>query len=856
MIPHAIDLSAMPWRFCAVQPTQGNVPSGIALDQWMPASVPGTVHYQLQQNGKIPDPWFGRNELQLQWIDQQDWEWSATFTSDAASCQCARQELIFDGLDTVATVFLNGRQVGRSANMFRQVVCDVRGALEYGTNELRVLLKSPTAFAQQEFERGGSRVPLGDFRWQTGEVRSTGRAWIRKVQCHFGWDWGTYLATSSIWQPVRLECGNGPRLTSVQIEQKHAGPIGAPSEVRLFVVVRFNSPAAASGRLRLKCDGQTSEIHTHLAQGEDSQSVSLSLAHPRLWWPNGSGEAHLYPLEVEWKDASGEVQHATRRIGLRTVELVRTADQAPDGAKGESFFFQINGRPIYAKGANWIPADQFVERCTPDVYRHLLSSMVEANMNIVRVWGGGWYELDLFYDLCDELGLMVWQDFMMACALYPDTDSFLEELAAEARYQVRRLHSHPSIVLWCGDNENATAVWEWWRRTGEFEKNVAIYTTVMSVLRKTVLAEESTRPFWLSSPSNDEFGEKPGDPDRGDVHYWDVWHKHQPFSNYLTVKPRFASEFGFQSFPEPRTIRAVIPSGELNPSSRVMEHHQRSADGNMLITNTMAREMRIAKDFDSFCRVSQINQAMAIRTAVEHWRRLRPWCMGTIFWQLNDLWPVASWSSIDYYGRWKVLQHFAGRFYAPLLASLVVHGDRLEIWGTSDHRESLELKGELELFTWDGRRVAQRSVGGGLQAGESRRLAELPLTEVLNGHAESHEVCAFLRLAGGELTAENFATLVPWKWVTLPRPAIQTSLQQNGDQLELRVQSQQVIPFFHAELENLEGHFHGDWQVLRPGSQYVMPWVPHVHRGGAMPTLEDARSLLRMLSLWDTYEDE
>lgn len=852
---HQLSLDG-PWEFRAVAPLRGDVPAGISCNEWMPALVPGTVHYQLQQNGKIPDPWFGRNELQLQWVDQQDWEWATKFVVDAGSCQEVRQELIFEGLDTAATIYLNGRQIGRSANMFRQVVCDVRGILKVGVNELSVLLRSPTAFAQEEFERSGRRVPLGEFRWQTGECRSTGRAWIRKAQCHFGWDWGVFLATSGIWQPVRLECGGGARLASVQIEQKHIGPLGAPSQVQLHIVTRFNSPIATRGSLRVHCDGQTVETRASLAQGEDSASASLVIVHPRLWWPNGSGEAHLYPLEVEWEDETGEIQHATRRIGLRTLELVRNPDRAPDGSPAESFFFQINGRPIFAKGANWIPPDQFVERCAPPVYRHLLSSMVKANMNIVRVWGGGWYEQDIFYDLCDELGLMVWQDFMMACALYPDTDAFLEELTAEARYQVRRLHTRPSIVLWCGDNENATAVWEWWRRNDDFQKNVDIYKAVMTALRRVALAEDSTRPFWLSSPSNDEFGENPGDPNRGDVHYWDVWHKHQPFGNYLTVKPRFASEFGFQSFPEPRTIRPVVPIEELNPTSRVMEHHQRSPDGNMRITNTMAREMRIPKNFDSFCWVSQINQAMAIRTAVEHWRRLRPWCMGTIFWQVNDLWPVASWSSIDYHGRWKVLQHFAGRFFAPLLPSLVVQDDRLQIWAASDLHEETDIAGELELFTWDGQRIAHRALGGRIGAGESRPLAELPLPELLDGKAEPQEVCALVHLRGGEFAGENFATLVPWKWVNLPRPQIESSLRQNGDRLELVVESHQVIPFFHAELENQEGHFQGDWRILRPGSRYLLPWVPHVHLGAAPPTLADARGLLKTFSLWDTYEHE
>ena len=393
-------------------------------------------------------------------------------------------------------------------------------------------------------------------------------------------------------------------------------------------------------------------------------------------------------------------------------------------------------------------------------------------------------------------------------------------------------------------------------QTSDFQKNVEIYTAVMTALRQVALAEDSSRPFWLSSPSNDEFGEHPGDPNRGDVHYWDVWHKHQPFGNYLTVKPRFASEFGFQSFPEPRTIRQVVPPAELNPTSRVMEHHQRSLDGNMLITNTMAREMRIPKDFDSFCWVSQINQAMAVRTAVEHWRRLRPWCMGTIFWQLNDLWPVASWSSIDYHGRWKVLQHFAGRFYAPLLASLVVATGRLEVWATSDLHEAAEMRGTLELFTWEGLPVAHRVVGGRMEPGESRKLADWPIADLLDGQAEPHEVCALVHLRGDGCTNENFTALVPWKWVTLRHPVIESSLRQNEDRLELVVQSPQVVPFFHAELEGLEGHFQGDWRILRPGSRHVLTWVPHVHRGAAMPTLADARNSLKMLSLWDTYEQQ
>ena len=844
------------WTFRLAGSPRGATAAALGLDRPMPATVPGTVHYQLQRSGKIADPWFGRNELSQQWIDEQDWEWSRTVTVSADDCRRTRQELIFDGIDTVATVYLNDKEVGHSRNMFRQVVLDVRGILLPGENRLRVVVESPTAFALAEAERGNHRVPFGDFRWQTGEVRPTGRAWIRKVQCHFGWDWGVYLATSGIWLPARLECSDLPRIAAVTIDQKHAGPAGDPDEVELRVTVRFDTSVAAKGTLRVSCDGQSAEQTAHLPQGEGSASGTIVIQNPRLWWPRGQGEQHLYELEIAWEDANGQVQRESRRIGLRTAELAREPDAAPDGKPGESFYLRINGRPVYAKGANWIPPDQFVERCTPQLYRHLLTSMVEANMNIVRVWGGGWYEQDLFYDLCDELGLMVWQDFMMACALYPDTKPFLDELTAEARYQVRRLHSRSCIVLWNGDNENVTAVWEWWRNDANFERNVEVYKGVMTALRKVVEAEDHTRPFWLSSPSNDTFGEHSGDPNRGDVHYWAVWHNRQPFSNYLTVKPRFASEFGFQSFPEPRTIRAVVPPEELNPSSRVMEHHQRAPDGNMLITNTMAREMRIPRDFDAFCWVSQINQAMAIRTAVEHWRRLKPWCMGTIYWQLNDLWPVASWSSIDYRGRWKVLQHFSKRFFAPVLASIVTHNDRIEVWATSDLAASATLTGNLELFTWDGRLITQQPVVAEIQAGESRAVVSFCLECFLKGRAEPHEVCAFVQLRNGPMLVENFTSLVPWKWVTLPQPRISSSLQWNDGRCELVVESDQPIPFFHAELQGFEGHFDGDWQVLRPGSRYVLPWVAHEFLGAASPTLEQANAALKAFSLYDTYAHE
>lgn len=814
----------------------------------MPVTVPGTVHVGLEQAGKIADPLYGRNELDVQWIDEQDWEFTREFAASGEDCGRGRQQLIFDGLDTVATIWLNGKKIGASVNMHRQVVCDVRGVLQPGENQLRIVFAAPTPFAQKQAKLGNQRVWRDKFKWQTGEEKESARQWIRKTQCHFGWDWGLYLATCGVWQSVGLDCSDAPRISAVKVLQEHVGPAGRPKEVRLTVTAYLDSPTAARGQLKVVCDRQTVVVPARAGKGESEVEAKLTIKRPRLWWPNGDGEQVLYPISVQWDEEPA----VERRIGLRTLEVIRKADKSPKGEPGESFYFQVNGRPVFAKGANWVPADQFIERCTPGVYRHLLKSMAETHQNMVRIWGGGWYEPHIFYDICDELGILVWQDFMMACAVYPDTKDFIAEMTAEARYQVRRLHTHPCIALWCGDNENAGAIWEWRPYQADRKKNVIMYKRLMDALRKAVVAEDTSRPFWLSSPSNDNYDGHPGSADKGDVHYWNVWHGKAPFKDYLNVKPRFSSEFGFQSFAEPRTMRDVVPAGELNPSSWTMEHHQRAGDGNMLITNTIARELPLPDSFDNYCWASQINQAMGVRFGVEHWRRLRPWCMGTLYWQINDIWPVASWASIDYHGRWKALHHWAGRFFAPVLASFSVENDRVEVWVTSDLAKSVSLKGEIEAFTWEGKRVGRKAVVARVRAGQSRAVASFDVEEILGG-LQKRDVCLFVRLRGDGVEAENFTTLVPWKWVALARPKMEMELRETKGGIELVASSAQVAAFFHAELEGLEGHFEGDWAVMRPGEKYRMRWVAHTDRGAEMPSLAEARKRLRTLSLYETY---
>ncbi len=836
--------------------------------------MPGSIHIALLAAGIIEDPFADRHELAAQWVDQQDWTLTRELVATSEDCEAPRQELLFDGIDTIATIRLNGRVLGRCVNMFRQVLIDCRGWLRRGRNQIQVQLDSPTRWAAAEARsrRMQGQVRPDEFLWQTGERRASWRTAIRKVQCHFGWDWGTYLATSGLWRPAMLSCSDAPRIASLGVLQRHHGPVGAPRRVTLTMQVGLVGAVAAAGTVVAvlmgghmpKQDRRERKVISGAAQvalrrGDCSATLTLEVEDPVLWWPAHEGEQYLYYLSLHASDEHGHRSaDSLYKIGLRTIEVVSTEDAAGDGTPGQGLLFQVNGRRIFAKGANWIPADQFIERCTPGVLRHLLSSMVESHMNMVRVWGGGWYEQEAFYDLCDELGLLVWQDFMMACGFYPDRPRFLAELREEVAYQVRRLAWRPSLALWCGDNENNTGVAHWWKQDGTQEQRLARYRKVILAVGDAVAKADTTRRFWPSSPCNGRIDAEPDAPGRGDIHYWHVWHGRQPFSAYLTVKPRFVSEFGFQSFPEPATLLHRIPERELNPSSRVMEHHQRSNDGNLLITNTMAREMRIPKDFDSFCWVSQINQAMAIRTAVEHWRRLKPWCMGALYWQLNDLWPVASWSSIDYDGRWKVLQHAAGRFFAPLLPSLVLQDGALEAWVTSDLPQELPLTARLELRRWSGSLVATRSFTARLPGQGSRAIARLPLARLLPAGVQAHQVCCFLMVkarAEGlpEREAENFATLVPWKWTDLEPPRLTTRLHAAAGAIELVVSSRTVTPFFHAELRGWEGHFAGDWQVLHPGRVYRLPWVAHAARGAGVPSLAQARAALRTLSLWDTF---
>ena len=615
-------------------------------DHKIDASVPGSVYSDLLKAGEIPDPFWRDNEMKVLPLMEQDYRYSRKFDVSAAILSRGHILLRCHGLDTLASIRINGQAVGNTDNMHRTWLFDVKSLLKTGENEIEISFASPTKYIREAFAA---------HRVEGTEDAMEGFPFLRKAHCMFGWDWGPRLPDCGIWRDIELIAFDSARIRDVLIRQKHEG-----RQVTLSVnthVERFDSkPLLVMVKITAP-DGRT-----YTGQGEN---CSILIEDPELWWPAGFGEQPLYRADVSLIMEGAEQDHWTRHIGMRTLSICR--DKDPDG-KGETFCHIVNGVKIFAMGADYIPEDNLLARRSPERTRRLLEDARLANMNTIRVWGGGSYPDDWFYDICDELGLLVWQDFMFACAVYDLTEEFDKNIRAEVRDNVRRLRHHPSLALWCGNNEMEDFV-----RQGNWvteKKQAADYIKMYEYIIPEVLKQEDPDTFyWPSSPSSGGSFDEPNSPDRGDVHYWDVWHGLKPFTAYRKFLFRYVSEFGFQSFPCMATIRSFTEPEDRNPFSYVMEKHQRNASANGRIAEYLSQTYLYPTSFEAFVYASQLLQAQAMQYGVEHWRRNRGHCMGTVIWQLNDCWPVVSWSSIDYYGRWKALHYYEKRFFAPVLIS-------------------------------------------------------------------------------------------------------------------------------------------------------------------------------------------
>jgi beta-mannosidase len=679
----------------------------------IPTKVPGMVQEELIRSGLLPDPYYGTNEDQAQWVGEKDWEYLLDWEVPTLDSNRTYQ-LDFRGLDTYAQVYLNDSLILTADNMFRSWQVPVTALLREGTNQLRVAFTAPLSALRGEIE--AFPYPLNKT-----SVNDTGNPplanFARKAQFQFGWDWGLRLVTMGIWRPVYLESWVLARIEDVQYYTESITPEVA--KVRVAVQLERTTPGAYELRIRGVENGQF-YAKRPLAADEEVVNFNFTIDRPRRWWPNGHGEAYRYHLVCElWRDGELIATHE-RKIGLRTVELVQQ-----DDAYGTSFFFKINGRPIFTKGASYIPQDAVLTRITPEQKTTLLQQCQAAHLNLVRVWGGGVYEDEHFYDQCDSLGLMVWQDFMFACAAYPSFPAFADNVAAEVRENIRRLRNHPSIIKWCGNNEVFLAMknWGWQLKYGIHGKNndamFQSYDDLFQTLIPGILAEEDPdRPYSHTTPTSS--WHKASEIGRGSLHYWGVWHGPDDFSGYETKVGRYMNEYGFQSFPDMETIARFADSSQWSLESPVMAHHQKSYIGNGLIGKFTKKYGQPANDFPEFVYQSQMVQYEGIRRAILAHRLRWGYCMGTTFWQLNDCWPAPSWSAIDYYGRPKVLFQELGNLYASIVAAAVGDARAPELAIISDRPSAAEV-----MLRWE--RIDTRN-GTRLSSGEKKVVVLQPGT--------------------------------------------------------------------------------------------------------------------------------
>ena len=652
----------------------------VGENSWFPASVPGTVYTDLLENGQMEDPFWKDNENKALALMEKDYEYETVFQCDELR-KSKKVWLRFEGLDTIADVYVNEKHVGNAENMHRIWEYDVTDVLTDGDNTLRVYFHSPLQYIKEAYAKQPTRG---------SEDAMDGFVHIRKAHCMFGWDWGAHLPDAGMFRPVYLMGMEEGRIDSVRIHQIHE-----EGKVSLEFSVLRNP--AEDLKKEIPCGGDDGFTYNVQVTAPDGTAVTavdspknVEIANPQLWWPNGIGEQPLYEVSVTLYKDGKEVDVWTRKIGLRTMTMHLEPDEW-----GISFAHQVNGKDIFAMGADYIPEDHLLGRVNPGTTRKLLEQCKAANFNAVRVWGGGYYPEDWFYDICDELGLMVWQDFMFACAVYDLTPEFEANIRAEFVDNIKRLRHHASLGLWCGNNEMEQFVSEgnWVSKPSEVRDYLFMYERVIPEVLKQY---DPDTFYWPASPSSGGSFDDPRDPNRGDVHYWDVWHGNKPFSDYRNYFFRYASEFGFQSFPSMKTIETISDDpADWNIFSYIMEKHQRNAGANGKILNYLQQTYRYPTQFPVLLYASQMLQAEAIKYGVEHFRRNRGRCMGAIYWQLNDCWPVASWASIDYWGRWKALHYYAKRFFAPVMVSCEEQG-----WMTAAadmNREHFEFEKSIRL---------------------------------------------------------------------------------------------------------------------------------------------------------------
>lgn len=795
-------------------------------NNWYPATVPGVVHTDLMANGIIEDPFFRLNERGVQWVDKEDWEYKTTLAVPAGLFEKDNIQLRFKGLDTYADVYLNDSLILKANNMFREWTADVKPLLKKDGNELRIYFHSPLKMDMPKWDALPYQHEAGNDQSENGGMFDKKvSVFARKAGYHYGWDWGPRLVTSGIWRPVYLEGWNDARIANVFYRQDNVTRKKAEITVQAAVLADKDGEVTltvSTPDIRKPWKKQAS-VH----KGMNLIETSLTVTNPKLWWTNGLGEPHLYPFKAEIAFNGRTADINETNLGLRSIKVINKPDEA-----GHTFYFELNGVPVFMKGANYIPSDNFLPRVTDEKYEKTILDAVNVNMNMLRIWGGGTYENDIFYDLCDKYGILVWQDFMFACNTYPAEGELMDNIRHEAAENVQRLRNHPCIAIWCGNNECHTAWFNWgWKRKyteqGYADEIRAMQKDLFhNVLADAVAQNDPTAFYWPSSP----YG---GDPEakcesglpnwnpNGDGHYWGVWHAKDSIANYNVVRARFFSEYGFQSFPEYQSVLQYAPDArDHDIYSDVMMAHQRGGShANGLIEWYLLNEYRKPKDFANLLYMGQLLQGDAIKTAIEAHRRDMPYCMGTLFWQHNDCWPVASWSSRDYYGRWKAQHYFSKKAFGDLLVSPIVQDNRLNIFIVSDRLKATRGKLDIRVMDLKGNVLFEASKNITVPANASKKQYAVAVADVLKGKKQNEVVVNARFFPAGEPVVENNYFLTRYKDIDFPKATLVTKAVAAGDGFDVTLSSDVYARGVFLSINGIDNFFSDNYFDLLPGEK-------------------------------------
>jgi len=785
--------------------TQNNPRTQIQLSQnwqfkavddsiWLKAKVPGVIHLDLLENKIIPNPFDSRNEENLQWIGEKDWEYQLKFNADTLP-NFKTTDLVFTGLDTYASIYLNDSLILQANNMYRIWRISVKKYLQKGENTLKIIFKAPEKINQEKANKLTYKLP-------------DERAFSRKAPYQFGWDWGAKFLTAGIWKPVYLDFWDNAKISDIQIVQNKVDSLNANITAKINIISSVNENYLVK---IFSDDSLLTEKEIQLEKGKKQYPIDFNIKKPKLWWCNGMGKANLYNLKFELIQNKTIIDSKTETIGIRTIELVQETDSI-----GKSFYFKLNGKPVFAKGANWVPADNFLPRLTKQDYEKLIKEAVWSNFNMLRVWGGGIYESDEFYNLCDQNGIMVWQDFIFACNMYPGDTNFVNSVKHEAIDNIIRLRNHASLALWCGNNEvdNGWKDWGWQKQFGYTKKDsTEIWNNYLNIFENLIpnLVEkyDGSRNYHPSSPTYG-WGHKENF-SHGDSHYWGVWWGHEPFEVFNTKIGRFMSEYGFQALSNIKSIKQFTPEYQLYIGSPTMKTHQKHTTGYQTIDEYLQQYYKPTKNFEEYIYLSQLTQAEGITTAIEAHRRAMPVCMGTIYWQFNDAWPVTSWSGIDYYGRRKALQYFVKQAYKPIIISTIENGDSINIYVISDNQQNRSLVLKIYEKNFFGKTLFSDSINFDIKNSSK------PTYKLANN--KNKQTFIYTELYNGEkLLDEDFYYFAKPKYLQLPTTKIDISIKNKENYTTILLQSNVLVK--NVELiSNLDGKFSDNYFDLLPNTK-------------------------------------